>query len=55
MPPRLPHASLLRHEDIAVKDRRDAEVRYIDQLRDIEIDGHANHRIRPARGSIPSP
>src|SRR5271168_2536160 len=32
-------------EDVAVEDRRDTQVRHIDQLRDIEIDGHAYHRI----------
>ena len=43
-PPRL-RVFLLRLEDVAIEDRRDTQVRYVDQLRDVEIDGHAYHRI----------
>src|SRR5215472_16409781 len=32
-------------EDVAVEDRRDTEIRHINQLRDIEIDGYADDRI----------
>src|SRR5580658_9377349 len=44
MTPRL-RILLLRHEYVAVKDRRHTEVRHIDQLRDIEINGHAHQYV----------
>src|ERR1700688_1549518 len=40
-----PSHRLLRHEYVAVQDRRDTEVRHIDQLRDVEIDGHAHQYV----------
>src|SRR5262249_43627289 len=43
-PPRL-RVFLLRLEDVAVEDRRDTQVRYVDQLRDVEVNGYAYHRI----------
>src|SRR6516164_7140760 len=36
---------LLRLEDVAVEDRRDTEIRYIDQLRNVEINGHAGQHV----------
>src|SRR5215472_14304261 len=44
LPPRFSFV-LLRLEDVAVEDRRDTEIRYIDQLRDVEINGHAGQHV----------
>jgi hypothetical protein len=38
-------SDVLRLEDIAIEDRRNAKVRHVDQLRDIQVDGDAHQRV----------